>query len=109
MNDTWEDLAEMDLMFNENTQWQKPSVMEKTLGEDFQWWWNIPKYKKKKINARDNYSDVGIKARHGSMDGWPNPAIEVTYWVELENGMAVGYQELKNGHCTFPVVKMEGE
>jgi len=107
MSTTWGDLALLDDMFNENSNWQKPRNMEKTLGEDFQYWWRLPKYKKQKIDARDNYSDIEIKERHGSMVGWPNPAIIVSYWVELENGLAVGYSEIQKGKCTFPIVRMK--
>ena len=34
--------------FNEKST-PRPIIMEETLGEDFQWWWNMRKYKKKDI------------------------------------------------------------
>ena len=107
MSTTYEDLAVLDIELSEPSDWQRIRITEKTLGEDFQWWWNLPKYKKQKIEARDKYSNVMIVARNCSMSNWPNQAIEVTYWVELANGLAVGFREIEKGKCTFPVVRMK--
>lgn len=105
---TFEDLAIAQMEWDEDT----PSMFgmakrphEKTLGEDFYYWWKLPAYRNANIPAKD-MSDVLIKKRYPSKNGWPNPAIEVSYWVSLENGYAVGYSELKKGHVTFPIVKL---
>jgi len=76
---------------------------EKTLGDDFDGWWKLKKYSGD-IEAK-KYSDVEIKARNGSNAGWPGN-VNVTYWVELYNGMAVGYSELEKGKATFPIAVM---
>ncbi len=88
------------------------SIPEKTLGEDFKCWWNMPKYKKHEIPARE-FGDQNITVRHGSNRGWPGEDRDVNYWVELENGFAVGMRHgpSKTGvrrakYAEFPVVKM---
>jgi len=105
---TFEDLAISDMEWYEATsrfgKARRPH--EKTLGADFYYWWKLPAYKKQDFAAKE-MSDALVTRRHQSMDGWPNPAVEVSYWVELDNGYAVGYSELKKGKVTFPVVKME--
>ena len=103
---TFEDLAISDIEFNEPSSIVKGTRPDsKNLGEDFYYWWKLPKYQKMDIPAR-KMSEVGIVKRYPSKEGWPNPAIEISYWVELENGYAVGFSELQKGKCTFPVVKM---
>lgn len=83
---------------------------QKTLGEDFQWWWNLAKYKKRDIAARE-YSDELIKERHGSNKGWPGEDKKVMYWVELWNGVCVGMVEPRTAsgrrakYAEFPVVE----
>jgi hypothetical protein len=37
----------------------------------------------------------------------PTPENEVKYWVELVNGMAVGYYEPRLGKAEFPVYSMQ--
>tara|TARA_B100001027_G_C16219687_1_gene309181 strand:- start:50 stop:385 length:336 start_codon:yes stop_codon:yes gene_type:complete len=81
---------------------------ETTLGLDFQWWWNMRKYKKKDIPAKQ-FSDVKIKDRHAGNYGWPGPEKTVKYWVELENGWAVGMHEVKRGKAEFPMYEMPKE
>ena len=76
------------------------------LKEDFGIWWDMKKYKKQDIPARE-YSNVEIKEVNGLNTGWPGPETEVQYWVELENGMAVGYYELRVGKAEFPVYSMQ--
>ena len=76
------------------------------LGEDFGIWWNMKKYKKQDIPARQN-SKVEIKEVNGLNEGWPGPEKEVKYWVELTNGMAVGYYEPRLGKAEFPVYSMQ--
>ena len=76
-------------------------VTENTLGLDFQWWWNMKKYKKKDIPARQ-FSDIKIEQRYASNEGWPGPEQTVKYWVELENGYAVGMHEPNRGKAEFP-------
>ena len=77
-----------------------------TLEEDFGIWWNMKKYKKQDIPARE-YSKVEIREVNGLNTGWPGPETEVQYWVELENGMAVGYYEPRVGKAEFPVYSMQ--
>lgn len=60
-----------------------------TLYEDFSIWWDMPEYKNVEIAAKQ-FSDIEIKTKNASNDGWPGPEKNVKYWVELENGMAVG-------------------
>lgn len=81
---------------------------ETTLGLDFQWWWNMRKYKKKDIPAKQ-FSDVKIVDRNASNVGWPGTEKTVKYWVELENGWAVGMHEPKRGKAEFPMYEMPKE
>ena len=81
-------------------------VTENTLGLDFQWWWNMKKYKKKDIPARQ-FSDIKIEQRYASNEGWPGPEQTVKYWVELENVYAVGMHEPKRGKAEFPFYQMK--
>lgn len=81
---------------------------ETTLGLDFQWWWNMRKYKKKDIPAKQ-FSDVKILDRNAGNHGWPGPEKTVKYWVELENGWAVGMHEVKKGKAEFPMYEMPKE
>jgi len=76
-----------------------------TLFDDFDIWWKMPKYKDVEIQARE-FSDVEIKQRNGSNKGWPGPEKDVKYWVELENGYAVGVITPKKKPATFPVYSM---
>jgi hypothetical protein len=73
--------------------------------EDFDIWWNMPKYKDTEILAKE-FSDVEIVHRNGSNQGWPGPEKDVHYWVELENGYAVGIVTPKKKPATFPVYSM---
>lgn len=58
------------------------------------------------------YADVEV-AREYSHDGpcavrqWPGPQKNVYYWVELENGYAVGLNENPSRGWSFPVVKLK--
>lgn len=76
-----------------------------TLIEDFNIWWDMSKYKDVEILAKE-FSDVEIKQRNGSNKGWPGPEKDVHYWVELENGYAVGIVTPKKKPATFPVYSM---
>lgn len=76
-----------------------------TLFEDFDIWWKMPKYKDVEILAKE-FSDVEIKQRNGSNKGWPGPEKNVHYWVELENGYAVGIITPKKKPATFPFYRM---
>ena len=87
---------------------QSRILKETTLGLDFQWWWKMAKYKKKDIPARQ-FSDVKIKDRNAGNYGWPGPEKTVKYWVELENGWAVGMHEPKRGKAEFPMYEMPKE
>lgn len=73
--------------------------------EDFDIWWKMPKYKDAEIPAKE-FSEVEIKQRNGSNRGWPGPEDNVHYWVELENGYAVGIITPKKKPATFPVYSM---
>lgn len=79
-----------------------------TLIEDFNIWWDMSKYKDVEILAKE-FSDVEIKQRNGSNKGWPGPENNVHYWVELENGYAVGIITPKKKPATFPVYSMKHE
>ena len=85
--------------------WSEELDRETTLGLDFQWWWNMRKYKKKDIPAK-HFSDVKIKQRNAGNHGWPGPEKTVKYWVELINGYAVGMHEPKRGKAEFPMYEM---
>lgn len=55
--------------------------------------------------------DVKVVAEHGhpldnDMVGWIGTHKNVYYWVELENGNAVGWNENPDRGWSFPVVKM---
>jgi hypothetical protein len=74
--------------------------------EDFDIWWDMPKYKNIEILAKE-FSDVEIKQRNGSNRGWPGPEKDVHYWVELENGWAVGIITHKKKPAIFPMYSMK--
>lgn len=74
--------------------------------EDFDIWWNMPKYKDVTIPARQ-FGEIDITQRNGSNRGWPGPEKDVKYWVELENGWAVGIITPKKGNATFPMYMMQ--
>lgn len=74
--------------------------------EDFNIWWNMPKYKDTEILAKE-FGEIEIKQRNGSNAGWPGPEKEVQYWVELENGYAVGVVTPRKKPATFPVYSMK--
>ena len=83
-----------------------------TLAEDFEMWWNMRKYRKRDIPAKE-FGDQKITYRHGSNRGWPGEQKDVDYWVELENGFAVGFRHGRSEsgmrrakYAEFPVVKM---
>lgn len=75
-----------------------------TLNEDFSIWWNMAKYQKATIPAKE-FRDIEITVKHGSNTGWPGPERDVHYWVELANNWAVGIitPELNMGNATFPM------
>lgn len=84
-----------------------------TLAEDFAPWWNLPKYLKKDIPARE-FSNCKIITKHGSNSGWPGEQRDVEYWVELDNGFAVGFRHGRSGsgirrarYAEFPVAKVK--
>tara|TARA_X000000950_G_scaffold81107_2_gene101964 strand:+ start:31251 stop:31562 length:312 start_codon:yes stop_codon:yes gene_type:complete len=93
--------------FNEKST-PRPIIMEETLGEDFQWWWNMGKYKKKDIPAKQ-YSKVKIRQRMVGHKGWPGAENPVNYWVILENDKAVGFYEPSKGKAEFPVYDYKDE
>ena len=66
------------------------------------------KYKKKDIPAKQ-FSDIKIVERNAGNHGWPGPEKTVKYWVELENGWAVGMHEVKRGKAEFPMYEMPKE
>lgn len=76
--------------------------------DDFDIWWNMPKYKDVTIPARQ-FGEVEIVQRNGSNRGWPGPEKDVQYWVELENGWAVGIITPKKKAATFPMYMMRDE
>lgn len=56
--------------------------------------------------------DVKIVAEYGNIDGyenkaWPGIHKNVYYWVELENGYAVAWNENPARGWSFPVVKIK--
>ena len=55
------------------------------------------------------FSDIKIKQRNAGNYGWPGPEKTVKYWVELENGWAVGMHEIKRGKAEFPMYEMPKE
>ena len=83
-----------------------------TLGKDFYYWWKLPKYKKHEIPAKE-FKEVLVTKRHGSNSGWPGEEKDVKYWVELKNGLAVGFRHPRSEtgkrwakYAEFPVVKL---
>jgi len=83
-----------------------------TLAEDFDPWWKMKKYKTRDIPAKE-FSDQIVVMRHGSNSGWPGEQKDVAYWVELDNGFAVGFRHgrSKTGirrakYAEFPVAKI---
>ena len=75
------------------------------LSDDFNIWWNMPKYSEVEILARE-FSDVEIVQRNASNQDWPGPEKDVQYWVELENGYAVGVITPRKKPATCPFYKM---
>jgi len=68
-----------------------------TLNEDFDGWWVIiNKYQKIDIPARTLYGDVEIKERFAdyTAKSWPGSETNVKYYVLLENGVYVGFNEI---------------
>lgn len=76
-----------------------------TLIEDFNIWWTLPKFEGVEVPAKE-FSDVEIVQRNASNAGWPGPEKDVHYWVELENGFAVGIITPRKSLATFPIYKM---
>ena len=83
-----------------------------TLAEDFEMWWNMRKYRKRDIPAK-LFGHQKITVKHASNRGWPGEQKDVDYWVELENGYAVGFRHGRSEsgmrrakYAEFPVVKM---
>jgi hypothetical protein len=83
-----------------------------TLAEDFEIWWNMPKYRKREILAKE-FGNQKIVYKNASNRGWPGEERDVDYWVELENGFAVGMRHGRSEsgmrrakYADFPVVKM---
>jgi len=83
-----------------------------TLAEDFAPWWNMSKYHSREIEAK-KFGNQTVKTRHASNSGWPGPEKDVDYWVELDNGFAVGFRHGRSESgirrakfADFPVVKM---
>lgn len=58
------------------------------------------------------FKDINIIAEHSSMldynsyIGWPGKHKNVFFWVELENGYAVGWNENPGRGWSFPVFKI---
>jgi len=75
------------------------------LNDDFDIWWKMSKYKDVEIPAK-KFSNVEILDRHGSNRGWPGPETTVDYWVELENGVAVGIITPRKGAASFTFYQM---
>ena len=83
-----------------------------TLNEDFEMWWKMRKYQDRDIPARE-FGDQKVVYKHGSNHGWPGEEKDVQYWVELENGYAVGMRHGRSEsgmrrakYAEFPVAKM---
>lgn len=77
-----------------------------TLDDDFAYWWRMEKYKNASIPARQ-FKDAKVKLRHGSNAGWPGTDRRVKYWVELDNGYAVGIVHFSDKDAIFPFSKMK--
>jgi len=83
-----------------------------TLAEDFEMWWDMPKYRNHDIPAKE-FGDQTVTYKHGSNRGWPGEERDVDYWVELDNGFAVGMRHGRSDsgmrrakYAEFPVVKL---
>lgn len=76
-----------------------------TLFEDFKIWWDMPKYQDVTIPARQ-FGEIEIVQRNASNQGWPGLETDVHYWVELENGWAVGIITPRKKNATFPMYKL---
>lgn len=88
-------------------------MCELTLNEDFAPWWNLKKYQDRDIPAR-KFGDRIVVYKHGSNRGWPGEEGDVEYWVELDNGFAVGFRHGRSEsgvrrakYAEFPVAKMK--
>jgi|APSaa5957512576_1039674.scaffolds.fasta_scaffold45387_4 hypothetical protein len=81
------------------------------LKDDFDAWWSMRKYKTRDIPAKEHGTQL-IKHRNGSNFGWPGPEKDVNYWVELDNGYAIGYRQpytskgRKARYVEFPIAQM---
>lgn len=75
------------------------------LSDDFNIWWDMPKYQEVEILAKE-FSEIDIVQRNASNQGWPGPEKDVHYWVELENGYAVGIITPKKKTASFPFYRM---
>jgi len=59
---------------------------------------DVPAYK---------YRDELVAAEHLLTKRWPGPHKNVSFWVELANGRAVGWNENPAIGWSFPVVKLK--
>lgn len=58
------------------------------------------------------YLDIEVMSIHSLQDEvgwmrWPGPHKNVTFWVELQNGMAVGFNENPSHGLSFPTVRLK--
>ena len=75
-----------------------------TMPDDFRLYDDTAAYK---------YADIEVVAEHSpTVDGdnyqpWPGTHRNVWYWVELDNGKAVGLNENPSRGWSFPVINMK--
>ena len=77
----------------------------KTLNEDFNAWWKLPKYKNSDIEARDKFGELEVLERIAdtSCTMWPGPENDVKYFVRLTKKVCVGFSHEKpEGSKRYP-------
>ena len=90
-----------------NTHYMKTLKNNKhRLKDDFGIWWNMKKYKKQDIPAKQ-HGNQPIVETHALNTDWPGPETDVNYWVELDNNIAVGFRESKPGKAEFPFYEIK--
>lgn len=73
-----------------------PKTLSEVMPREFSGYSDIPAFKHK---------DVFVKAEHFGDRRWPGTQKNVHFWVELENGKSVGWNENPATGWSFPVIK----
>jgi hypothetical protein len=74
-------------------------TLQDAMPHEFSGYMDVPSYK---------FRDVPVKKEYdGTRFRWPGVQKNVYFWVELENGYAVGWNENPSKGWSFPLVKIK--